>query len=140
MVCFLQTQYDWSRQPLQNVTNVGGSKSKPSSNGAERSTLSRLLDQRSRQANDVLTDIDSVDKDNPQAVAQYACDIYNYYKEVEGIYHPQDYMSSQTDINEKMRSILMDWLIEVHIKFKVREHFFLSFFLSKLGTLLFPMY
>ena len=42
-----------------------------------------------------MIDIDGVDMRNPQAVAQYACDIYNYYKEVEGIYHPQDYMGSQ---------------------------------------------
>ena len=66
-----------------------------------------------------MIDIDGVDMRNPQAVAQYAKDIYNYYKEVEGVYHPQDYMGSQNDINEKMRAILMDWLIEVHIKFKV---------------------
>jgi G2/mitotic-specific cyclin-B, other len=29
------------------------------------------------------------------------------------------YMSKQDDINEKMRSILIDWLIEVHLKFKL---------------------
>jgi cyclin B len=30
------------------------------------------------------------------------------------------YMSTrQTDINEKMRAILVDWLIEVHYKFKL---------------------
>lgn len=28
-------------------------------------------------------------------------------------------MKSQTDISEKMRSILVDWLIEVHLKFKL---------------------
>jgi hypothetical protein len=27
----------------------------------------------------------------------------------------------QTDINEKMRAILIDWLVEVHLKFKVRN-------------------
>lgn len=27
----------------------------------------------------------------------------------------------QTDINEKMRAILIDWLVEVHLKFKVRR-------------------
>ena len=26
----------------------------------------------------------------------------------------------QVDINEKMRAILVDWLVEVHLKFKVR--------------------
>ena len=29
------------------------------------------------------------------------------------------YMSKQSDINEKMRAILIDWLIEVHLKFKL---------------------
>ena len=29
------------------------------------------------------------------------------------------YMSKQTDINEKMRMILIDWLTEVHLKFKL---------------------
>ena len=28
-------------------------------------------------------------------------------------------MSRQNDINEKMRAILIDWLIEVHLKFKL---------------------
>ena len=28
-------------------------------------------------------------------------------------------MSNQEDINEKMRTVLVDWLIEVHLKFKL---------------------
>jgi Cyclin, N-terminal domain len=28
----------------------------------------------------------------------------------------------QADINDKMRAILIDWLVEVHLKFKVRRH------------------
>lgn len=31
----------------------------------------------------------------------------------------QTYMSRQVDINEKMRGILVDWIIEVHLKFKL---------------------
>lgn len=27
------------------------------------------------------------------------------------------YMQTQTEINEKMRSILVDWLVDVHVKF-----------------------
>ena len=29
------------------------------------------------------------------------------------------YMEKQEDINEKMRAILVDWLVEVHLKFKL---------------------
>ena len=28
-------------------------------------------------------------------------------------------MEIQTDINEKMRAILVDWLVDVHLKFKL---------------------
>lgn len=28
-------------------------------------------------------------------------------------------MSKQNDINEKMRAILIDWLVDVHLKFKL---------------------
>ena len=36
-------------------------------------------------------------------------------------------MKKQLDINEKMRAILIDWLVDVHLKFKlVNETLFLS--------------
>ena len=31
-----------------------------------------------------------------------------------------NYMSGQAEINDKMRAILIDWLIEVHYKFKLQ--------------------
>ena len=31
----------------------------------------------------------------------------------------QNYMTNQPDINEKMRKILIDWLLKVHSKFKL---------------------
>jgi hypothetical protein len=31
----------------------------------------------------------------------------------------KDYMRRQTDINDKMRSILIDWLVDVHLKFRL---------------------
>jgi G2/mitotic-specific cyclin-B, other len=34
-------------------------------------------------------------------------------------YQPSDYMSEQKHINPMMRSILVDWLIEVHMKFRL---------------------
>ena len=38
-----------------------------------------------------------------------------------------DYMSDQVDITERMRAILVDWMVEVHVKFKLlTETMFLS--------------
>jgi cyclin B len=43
-----------------------------------------------------LPDIDSVDKDNPLAAAEYANSIYNYYRRVEPQFSVSyDYMKSQ---------------------------------------------
>ncbi|KAG2498525.1 hypothetical protein HYH03_003775 [Edaphochlamys debaryana] len=67
-----------------------------------------------------LPDIDSGDRLNPLMAADYVNDIYYFYKRVEPKYKvPHDYMTKQTDINDKMRAILIDWLVEVHLKFKL---------------------
>ena len=48
-----------------------------------------------------------------------------------------NYMGIQTDINDKMRAILIDWLVEVHLKFKLMPetlfltHNLIDLFLSK---------
>jgi cyclin B len=56
----------------------------------------------------------------PQSVALYAKDIYKYLHSHEGQYAAKPgYMSRQPEINEKMRAILIDWLVDVHAKFKL---------------------
>ena len=60
---------------------------------------------------------------NPQEVDEYFDDILNYFKQEESKFLPKaNYMEYQSDINEKMREILFDWLIEVHKKFKLSEN------------------
>ncbi|XP_061372573.1 G2/mitotic-specific cyclin S13-7 [Gastrolobium bilobum] len=68
---------------------------------------------------DLVENIDATDDDNELAAVEYIDEIYKYYKltEEDGCVH--DYMGSQPDVNAKMRSILMDWLIEVHRKFEL---------------------
>ncbi|XP_059647388.1 G2/mitotic-specific cyclin-2-like [Cornus florida] len=71
---------------------------------------------------DPILDIDNSDVKNPLAVVEYIDDIYAYYRKTEnsGCVSP-NYMVHQFDINEKMRAILIDWLIEVHCKFELME-------------------
>ncbi|KAJ8437456.1 hypothetical protein Cgig2_031977 [Carnegiea gigantea] len=69
-----------------------------------------------------ILDIDSPDKNNPLAVTEYIDDIYAYYKKAESAgCVPPNYMDKQSDINDRMRAILVDWLIEVHYKFELME-------------------
>lgn len=64
-------------------------------------------------------------------MVEYVEDIYLYYRQVEKEIKPSsDYMDLQSEITPKMRSILIDWLIEVHIKFELTtEALYLTIFL-----------
>ncbi|KAI1175395.1 cyclin-like protein [Nemania sp. FL0916] len=81
---------------------------------------------------------DNEDLDDPLMVAEYAGEIFEYLRDLEckSIPNPQ-YMNHQDDIAWRTRSILIDWLIEVHTRFHLLpETLFLSIniidrFLSK---------
>mmetsp|Transcript_8785 Transcript_8785/g.18006 ORF Transcript_8785/g.18006 Transcript_8785/m.18006 type:complete len:358 (-) Transcript_8785:99-1172(-) len=65
-------------------------------------------------------DIDKRDQDDPLCATEYVEDMYEYFRSNEGSTSVQPtYMTSQRHINEKMRAILVDWLVEVHLKFKL---------------------
>lgn len=65
-------------------------------------------------------DLDSEDLDDPLMVAEYVHEIFDYMKELEITTQPKhDYMDSQTELEWKMRGILVDWLLEVHTRFRL---------------------
>lgn len=65
-------------------------------------------------------DLDSEDLDDPLMVAEYVHEIFDYMKELEITTQPNpDYMESQTELEWKMRGILVDWLLEVHTRFRL---------------------
>lgn len=46
-------------------------------------------------------------------------DMYAHYRQMEGHYMPQNYFARQSEITPRMRTILVDWLVEVHYKYKL---------------------
>ena len=66
-------------------------------------------------------DIDLEDRDDPRTNAQYACEIQSSFisREIKFMADPE-YMARQNDITVKMRAILIDWLVDVHQKFKLQ--------------------
>eukprot|EP01018_Ginkgo_biloba_P032398 Gb_27795 [translate_table: standard] len=87
-------------------------------------TLTATLTARSEDAckasEEPLPSIDEGDLENQLAVVEYVEDIYKFYRKTENLSCvPPDYMSRQVEINDKMRAILIDWLIEVHLKFEL---------------------
>lgn len=65
-------------------------------------------------------DIDARDAANPLLCSEYVNEMYDIFRESEVQSQLNaNYMSTQPHINERMRTILIDWLVEVHLKFKM---------------------
>merc|ERR1711931_142892 len=70
---------------------------------------------------DGVKDIDAEDTNNPQLCTEYALEIYAYMKGLEkrGSVRPDHLSGCLT--SDKMRSVLVDWLVEVQMQFKLLQ-------------------
>ncbi|XP_054718053.1 G2/mitotic-specific cyclin-B-like [Uloborus diversus] len=67
-------------------------------------------------------DIDSEDKENPQLVSIYVNDIYRYLWKLEVLFPIKRlHLQMQPEITGKMRAVLIDWLVQVHLKFHLLQ-------------------
>ena len=65
-------------------------------------------------------DLDTEDANDPLMVAEYVHEIFEYMKELEISTMPNaNYMDNQGELEWKMRGILVDWLLEVHTRFRL---------------------
>ena len=66
--------------------------------------------------------LNSIKQNDPQVNNEYLLEMYqnllNEEKELKNLF---GYMENQPDINEKMRAMLIDWIIDVHFKFKLKS-------------------
>jgi len=64
------------------------------------------------------TTYDQYDLGDPMMVAEYASEIKEYLLQLEKKTHPDpDYMRIQDELTWKMRSILVDWIINIHCNY-----------------------
>ncbi|XP_078182504.1 G2/mitotic-specific cyclin S13-7-like isoform X2 [Carex rostrata] len=73
----------------------------------------------SEKPNSQIDEIDLPDVNNHLCVVEYVEELYTFYKQQQHVCRPIEYMDKQRDINPKMRSILIDWILEVHHKFEL---------------------
>jgi len=60
---------------------------------------------------------------DPHVVVEYVDEIYSYLRGLENKFRPKPgYMKKQRDINHGMRTILVDWLVEVAEEYKLNSH------------------
>jgi hypothetical protein len=99
----------------------------------------------SRVENQIYSKLGKSDKPtakNPYHVSEYAREIQKFMQQSESLFVPEfGFMGTvQKEVNENMRAILIDWLIDVHLKFKLwSETLFLTInlidrFLSKVAV------
>ncbi|CAN6989003.1 unnamed protein product [Brassica oleracea var. botrytis] len=82
---------------------------------------------KNKTAREGIFDIDSSDAKDDLASVENVEDIYSFYKYVESEWRPKDYMRSKPEINEKMRFILVKWLVDVCVRFELNpERFYLT--------------
>lgn len=103
------------RQPLQEISirhdvfeeySTGGSPMSLDKSGI----LSTPVKQRSKSAQELLLDVD-----------EYREEIYLYLREAEARHRPKPgYMKKQPDITYSMRSVLVDWLVEVAEEYRLQ--------------------
>ncbi|ODQ82295.1 hypothetical protein BABINDRAFT_164107 [Babjeviella inositovora NRRL Y-12698] len=68
----------------------------------------------------VWEDLDEEDHDDPLMVSEYVVDIFKYLHVLERKTLPDPlYLSRQRNLRPKMRSILVDWMVEVHLRFRL---------------------
>jgi len=63
-------------------------------------------------------DFDLLTKEDPNEIAEYARDIFQYYKSRESAFTVVDYIRAQADLTPVMRAILVDWMVEVQESFE----------------------
>ncbi|KZS97145.1 A/B/D/E cyclin [Sistotremastrum niveocremeum HHB9708] len=68
-------------------------------------------------------DLDKDDHDDPAMVSEYVVEIFQYLKELEQLTTLPDpqYMDHQRELEWPMRGILVDWLIQVHSRFRLLQ-------------------
>ncbi len=107
--------------PLARRTSGGQGRPHGSAAPASGAGGATALSTSASAASAAVKNIDRIDEHNVLAVGDYVDKIYEHFCTVEKKRQPNPaYMSKQKDLNEKMRAILVDWLVEVHLKFKLR--------------------
>ncbi|CAK7320946.1 G2/mitotic-specific cyclin-B2 [Vulpes lagopus] len=68
-----------------------------------------------------IEDIDNEDWESPQLCSDYVKDIYQYLRQLEVLQSINPHFLDGREINRCMHAILVDWLVQVHSKFRLLQ-------------------
>jgi len=114
-------------RPATRGTNLVDQQKKLKKILVEQPMVVEDIDEEVNVASDMLDelDIDDIDRDdclNPLLCSEYVKDIYAYMHTLELDLQTDDYFAhGQTEVTVKMRAILVDWLIQVQMRFNLLQ-------------------
>ena len=113
---------DPSRAPLRQKEQPQSSTKSVSED--KQAQVAQLVEERRKERMKTLTRTlevcDLLDLRNPQSVAEFAPQIYKHLQQEEEQHlYPEVFMKNQKEVTEKMRAYLVDWICELHSKFKL---------------------
>lgn len=110
------------RKPLQNVTTL-----KRDANVIKKVVATTKKEPEAFSTQQLPVEDIDLDRENPQLVSYYAKDIYSYLRLLEKSYAVKARYMEGYLIRPTMRTILVDWLVDVHGRFKMlQETLYLS--------------
>merc|ERR1712240_697050 len=83
--------------------------------------LAEVNEETERRRPSTVPDIDEKDLENPQLCAEYTQDVYAYLRNLEPSSTVKANHLLGCSINDKMRAVLVDWLVEVQVQFKLLQ-------------------
>lgn len=108
-------------QSIRNAIAQAGQPSSSSSAAARSVQTNDCGEETSHSQKMLLLGVDDIDKDDGGKLnleSEYVKDIYNYLQELEKKFAiPENYLAQQKEVSAKMRTVLIDWLNEVHLQF-----------------------
>lgn len=110
---------------IRKQSNVSSSSSTSSSSGSQNEDINgqENYDSPGTHSHKLLEGIENIDINdawNPMLVSEYVNDIYKYLNQLEDEFAIQEnFLDGHKQINHKMRTILVDWINEVHYQFKL---------------------
>ncbi|XP_018567373.1 G2/mitotic-specific cyclin-B3 isoform X2 [Anoplophora glabripennis] len=114
----------------QGTRSEKSTESSPCNNGEQASAnnISLVAEQIETRLNlgnhEVPYDVEDYDKENWDDIFQvshYAMDIFNYLKDREASFQIPDYMDRQICLTRWMRSLLVDWMVEIQESFELNH-------------------
>jgi hypothetical protein len=114
----LRKEIKHKKENIQMIESFIHSPQKPKIK--EKTPTEKFFESHSTHLLHQVENIDQPDIGNTQMLADYVNDIYAYLMRLENIFPIRvNFLEDQMDVTPKMRSVLLDWLNEVHHQFNL---------------------